>query len=292
MNAESSSLEIFGVHRPRLLGIAYRMLGSRAAADDILQEAYIRWHQIDTSTVRNPEAWLVTSVTRLCIDYVRAAKTEREAYTGPWLPEPVVADSEPTPEGMLEMANDISIAFLTVLERLGPEERSAFLLREVFELDYPEVAGMLGKSQDACRQLVHRARQRVQEGRPRFKVSRQAHLRLLEKFTVAARTGDREQLKALFAEDATLTADGGGKVISALRVLTGADRIARFYQAVARQVGPRTTFRLAEVNGEPGLLRELDGKVDTVISFVTDGIRILDVYMIRNPEKLRSVSQA
>ena len=262
------------------------MLGSRAAAEDIVQEAYIRWHQSSDSNVRSAEAWLVTTVTRLCIDHLRAAKTERAAYTGPWLPEPVVADSPPSPEGIIEMANDVSIAFLTVLERLGPEERSAFLLREVFDFDYPEVAQTLGKTQEACRQLVHRAKQRVQESRPRFKVSREAHLRLLEKFVVAARSGDRDQLEALFADDATLTADGGGKVVSALKVLRGADRIARFYHAIARKAGARMSFRVVEVNGEPGLLRDFDGKLDSVISLVTDGVRILDVYIIRNPEKL------
>lgn len=284
-----SAIDTFNTHRSRLFGIAYRMLGSRAEAEDVLQEAYIRWHQSDTAEVRSPEAWLVTSVTRLCIDHLRAAKTEREAYTGPWLPEPVVSPDPPSPEGIMEMASDVSIAFLAVLERLAPEERSAFLLREVFEFDYTEVAQMLGKSQAACRQMVHRAKERVKEGRSRFQVSRQAHIRLLEKFIAAVGTGDREQLEVLLAEDATFTSDGGGKVIAALKVLQGAERIARLYYALARRFGDRATLRVAEVNGEPGLLRYLDGRLDSVLSLVTDGMRILDVYSMRNPDKLKGL---
>jgi RNA polymerase sigma-70 factor (ECF subfamily) len=282
-------LETFNAHRPRLLGIAYRMLGSRATAEDVLQEAYIRWHQTERAEVRSPEAWLITSVTRLCIDQLRAARKEREAYTGPWLPEPVVSREVPSPEGIMETASDVSIAFLTVLERLAPEERSAFLLREVFDFEYTEVAQMLGKSEATCRQIVHRAKERVREGRPRFQVSRQAHMRLLEKFIAAASTGDRQQLEVLFAEDATFTSDGGGKVIATLKVLHGAERIARLFYALAGWLGSRASLHIAEVNGEPGLLRYVDGKLDSVLSLVTDGVHILDVYTMRNPDKLKGL---
>jgi len=282
-------LETFNAHRSRLLGIAYRMLGSRAAAEDVLQEAYIRWHQSDRAEVRSAEAWLVTSVTRLCIDQLRAAKKEREAYTGPWLPEPVVSREVPSPEGIMETASDVSIAFLAVLELLSPEERSAFLLREVFEFEYAEVAQILGKSEATCRQIVHRAKERVREGRPRFQVSRQAHMRLLEKFIAAASTGNRQQLEVLFAEDATFTSDGGGKVRAVLKVLHGAERIARLFYALAGWLGDRASLRIAEVNGEPGLLRYVDGKLDAVLSLVTDGVHILDVYTVRNPDKLKGL---
>jgi RNA polymerase sigma-70 factor, ECF subfamily len=282
----NSPLDTFSGLRPRLFGVAYRMLGSRAEAEDALQDTYIRWHESDRADVQSAEGWLVTIVVRLCIDRLRAAKTERAAYTGPWLPEPIVSADVPSPEGVIEMANDVSIAFLTVLERLGVEERAAFLLREVFDVEYIEIAQILGKSAAACRQLVHRAKERVQEARPRFTVSRDAHIRLLERFMAAAATGDREHLRALFAEDATLTSDGGGKVIAVLRVLRGADRIARFYHAVARRGGWHGAYRLGEVNGAPGLLRYKDGKVDSAVSFVTDGVRILDVYIVRNPDKL------
>jgi RNA polymerase sigma-70 factor, ECF subfamily len=280
----------FNANRPRLYGIAYRMLGSRAEAEDILQDAWLRWHDADVAALRTPQAWLVTVVTRLCIDRLRSAKTEREAYIGPWLPEPLVPAETMSPEAAAELASDVSFAFLMVLERLAPEERAAFLLHQVFDLDYPDIAGMLGKTQAACRQIVHRARQRVQREQPRFTVSRDAHLRLLEKFTAAARSGERAQLEALFAEDATLTGDGGGKAISALKVLHGADRIARLYHVTARRYGERMTFRQADINGEPGLLRYIDGKLDATLSCVTDGARIVALYTVRNPDKLKGIS--
>jgi RNA polymerase sigma-70 factor (ECF subfamily) len=237
-----------------------------------------------------PEAWLVTVVTRLCIDRLRAVKAEREVYFGPWLPDTLAASELPSPEQETELAGDVSMALLVVLERLAPEERAAFLLREVFDLDYPEIAQILGKSQAACRQMVHRSKERVRAGRPRFTVSPDAHARLLRRFAAAASSGDREQLVALFAEDAMLASDGGGKVLSVQKVLRGADRLARFCFVAARQLAGRITFQPAQVNGEPGLLRYLDGKLDTAMSFVTDGVRILEVYAVRNPDKLKGLS--
>ena len=292
--------ELFATHRPRLFGIAYRMLGSRAEAEDVLQDAYLRWHDShmhdsDLQEVRNPEAWLVTIVTRLAIDRLRVLKTERESYPGYWLPEPLVGAeiNEPvapgTPESTLEFLGDVSTAFLLVLERLGPEERAAFLLREVFEMDYPEISQMLGKSEAACRQTVHRARERVRQNRPRFEVSRAAHVRLLEKFVEAARGGEMRQLKALFAEDSTFTSDGGGKVQVVTRMLHGADRIARFFHVLARRFGAEITLQVAEINGAPGLLRLVNGKLDSVYTVVTDGRKILDVYIVRNPDKLQGI---
>ena len=280
----------FNSIRPRLFGIAYRMLGSRAEAEDILQDAYLRWHEADRAGLRSAEAWLVTVVTRLCIDRLRSAKIEREAYIGPWLPEPLVSTEPATPEAIAELASDVSVAFLTMLERLAPEERAAFLLHQVFDFDYPEIAGMLDKTQTACRQLVHRARERVQRDKPRFAVDRQAHLQLLEKFRVAARSGERAHLSALFAADATLTGDGGGKALSVNRTLHGADRIARLFHVVARQFGLRAEYRHAQINGEPGLLRYIDGRLDASISLVTGNGAIVAVYTVRNPDKLRGIS--
>lgn len=283
-------MENFEKHRKRLMGIAYRMLGTRSDAEDILQDAYVKWMQSDSSMLRSPEAWLVTVVTRLSIDRLRSAKTEREHYVGQWIPEPWVTESVPPAEQYLEMAGDISVAFLMVLERLSPDERAAFLLKTVFDFDYPEIERMLGKSGDACRQLVHRARQRVKLGRPRFEVSREAHLALLRKFMEAARSGEKEKLTALFSEDITLTGDGGGKVQSVLRPLHGPDRVARLYCAIWKRYGESTDFMIAEINGIPGILRNVDGKLDSATSLVTDGNRILDIYTVRNPEKLKSVT--
>jgi len=286
--ATTGAFDVFNSQRKRLFAIAYRMLGTRSDAEDVLQDVYLRWHAVAPDTLRSAEAWLVTVTTRLCIDRLRAAKTERELYVGPWVPEPLV-DEAPSPEWSAELAGDISIAFLMVLERLAPEERAAFLLREVFDTEYDEIASMLGKNTAACRQIVHRARERVREQRPRFTVRRDAHIELLKRFAQAARTGQPEQLRALFAADVKMFADGGGKVLSALRVLHGPERLARLFQAIARRAGPLSEFRFADVNGEPGLLRYIDGELDAVFAFVTDGALIHEVYTVRNPDKLRAV---
>ncbi len=272
------------------MGIAYRMLGSRSDAEDVLQDAYVRWHQADISSLKNPEAWLVTVVTRLSIDRLRLAKAEREHYVGQWIPEPWITDHAPPAEQPIEMANDLSIAFLMMLERLAPEERAAFLLKEAFDFDYEEISQTMGKSLDACRQMIHRAKLRMKQERPRFDVSRQAHIALLGKFIAAARSGDREKLMALFAEDVTLTGDGGGKVLSVLRPLHGSERVTRLYQAIVKRLVGKMEFRIAEINGIPGILRYVDGMLDSATSFVTDGARILDIYIVRNPEKLKSVT--
>lgn len=276
--------------RPRMFGLAYRMLGSRADAEDVLQDAWLRWQGADRSELRSPEAWLTTVVTRLSIDRLREAKKERERYTGPWLPEPLVEERE-APEHAVELASDVSMAFLMVLERLAPEERAVFLLREVFDVDYPEVARMLGKHEAACRQLLHRARERVRQGRPRFQVNPEAHRRLLERFIAATGSGKREELLALFAKDVRFSGDGGGKVPSVLRVLEGAERVARFYAAIVRLTAGRAfTHRHAEINGEPGLLRFQEGRLDAAITLVTDGVHILEIYTVRNPDKLRHIA--
>ncbi len=205
----NGAAEVFESHRPRLFGVAYRMLGTRTDAEDILQDAYLRWHQSATKDIQSPVAFLVTITTRLCLDRLRDLKEEREQYVGPWLPEPIV--DKLSPEMQREFADEVSVAFLVVLERLGPEERAAFLLHEVFDYDYPEVAQMLGKSEPACRQMVHRARARVLESRPRFAVTAESRERLLEKFLAAAGTGDRKAVMALLAEEVECMADGGGK---------------------------------------------------------------------------------
>jgi len=287
-----SPAEGFLAHRPRLFGLAYRMLGSRADAEDVLQDAYLRWQTARRDELKSPEAWLVTVVTRLSIDRLRSAKVEREAYTGPWLPEPLVAPDPELPERSLELADDISQAFLVMLERLAPEERAVFLLREVFDADYPEVAQMLGKSESSCRQMLHRAKERVHQERPRFQVNPEAHKRLLARFAVAAASGDLESLRQLFAEDVSFTADGGGKVKSTTKPIQGGERVTRLFWAITRRVGGHLSYREAVINGQPGLLRFYDGALDATMSFVTDGERILDVYLVRNPDKLQHIHVA
>jgi RNA polymerase sigma-70 factor (ECF subfamily) len=285
-----TAAEIFKRHRARLFGIAYRMLGSRADAEDIFQETYLRWIESNSSELRSTEGWLVTVVTRLCIDRLRSAKAEREAYTGTWLPEPLVSSGPLSPDLTLELASDISIAFLTVLERLAPEERAAFLLHEVFDFDYSKISRIIGKNQAACRQIVHRAKQRVQEDRPRFSVSREAHGQLLEKFIEGASSGRREQIMSMLGDEVRVTTDGGGKVSSFRKVLQGSDRVARFYAGLSRKFAGRFVYRMAEINGEPGLLRYLDGKLESAQSFVINGTQICAIYIVRNPDKLNDIS--
>lgn len=289
-----SSVVTFERLRPRLYGVAYRMLGSRAEAEEAVQDAYLRWHGADAGRVRTPEAWLTTTVTRLCIDRLRAARAEREAYFGPWLPEPLVGDEFLAPDRSSELACDLSMALLVVLERLAPEERAAFLLHDVFDGDYREIAGALGKSEAACRQIVHRARERVRRDRPRFEVSEAARRRLLEKFQAAMQTADREALVELFAADAEWTSDGGGKTAAASKVVRGAGCIAKLMAGVARRLareyGGRIDYRLAPVNGETGLVMRLDGRPVWILAVESDGLRILAGYVVVNPDKLERVS--
>ncbi|GAB4061398.1 RNA polymerase sigma-70 factor [Uliginosibacterium sediminicola] len=284
--------DYFNTQRPRLLAIAYRMLGTRADAEDLVQDAWLRWHAADTAALQSAEAWLVTVTTRLCIDRLRTLRSEREHYVGPWLPEPLLDIASPaaTPEQVVELASDVSIAFLAVLERLTPDERAAFLLREVFDFDYAEVAAMLDREEASCRQLVHRAKARVRDERPRVHVSRDAHQSLLERFCAATRSGERAALQALFAADAQFVADGGGKVLSVLKVLHGAERIVRFFEVLARRLGNRMSYRHASINGEPGLLRYVDGQLDAVLSLITDGEQIHACYIVRNPDKLAAIA--
>ena len=287
----------FHRHRPRLPGLAYRLLGTRAEAEDLVQDAWLRWHQADRAAIADPEAWLVTTTTRLGIDRLRAARRRREAYPGPWLPEPAsidpdtpaaneAADDAPGLARALERAEEVPLAFLAVLERLGPEERAAFLLREVFEHDYAAIAALLERSEAACRQIVHRARVRVAEARPHFGVDPRQHRRLLEKFMHAAREGDREALRALLHADARLVSDGGGKALAAIRPLHGAERIARLYWAVARRHDPTVRWQLGRANGEPAILRYRDGQLVGVTVATIEGGRITALYTVANPDKL------
>ncbi|MBV8502136.1 MAG: RNA polymerase sigma-70 factor [Paucibacter sp.] len=282
--------------RPRLQSIAYRMLGSVAEAEEVVQDVWLRWHAADRAELATPEAWLVTVTTRLAIDRLRAAKLQREHYPGFWLPEPQLdedgAASTPSPEQVLERADDISVAFLALLERLAPEARAAFLLREVFEAEYAEVAKTLGKTEAACRQIVSRAKAQLKDARPRQVVSADAHYRLLAGFAEAARSGDFARLQSLLAEDAELISDGGGKVPSFGKVLRGAARIAQLYLAVHMRLGSTQRIELARVNGQWSLLRFVDGRLESVQAFETDGARILRVHTQRNPDKLARIAAA
>ncbi|WP_343731245.1 RNA polymerase sigma-70 factor [Duganella sp.] len=281
----------FTALRPRLFSIAYRMLGTRADAEDVVQDAWLRWHGSAQGSVQSPEAWLVTITTRLAIDRLRARAAERASYVGWWLPEPIVELDENTPESRAEMAGEVSMAFLWVLERLSPEERAAFLMRQVFEHDYADIASILGKSEAACRQMVHRAQERVQQQKPRFDVAREQHQALLGRFIAAAQVGDRSAMKTMLADDVQLVADGGGKVNSYLHILHGAGRVAGSFWSLEHKFPQQVVYRQARVNGAPGLVRYVNGQLESAQSFVIEGARIVAVFIVRNPDKLTGVPQ-
>jgi RNA polymerase sigma-70 factor (ECF subfamily) len=282
----------FERHRPRLFGIAYRMLSSRSDAEDVLQDAYLRWHRGASEELRSPEAWLVTTVTRLCIDRLRAARTQREKYVGPWLPEPLIGDTAPAADARAELSSSLSIAFLVVLEQLEPDERAAFLLHEVFDTDYTEIAEILGKSEAACRQIVSRARKRVRGRRPRAQVTDAARRSVLERFANAIQVQDKEALLQLVAEQASWTSDGGGRARAALKAIRGRERVVRFALGVLGRHADKFAFEMTSVNGEPALAVRAAGTLFSVITVRTDGMRILDVYTVLNPDKLAAPAPA
>jgi RNA polymerase sigma-70 factor (ECF subfamily) len=288
---DTASLTFNGL-RPRLRGIAYRMLGSMAEAEEVVQDAWLRWHEADYVARDDPTGWLVTVTTRLSINRLRAAKVQREHYAGLWLPEPVLTDAADSPEQMLERADDVSVAFLLMLERLAPEARAAFLLREVFDAGYDELASAIGKSEAACRQLVHRAREQLRDERPRFEVSPDTHRRLLGRFAQALTGSDFSALKAMLADDAQLIGDGGGKVSSFGRPMLGAQRIAQLFFAANLRLKDGLRIELALINGEWGLLRFFDGVLESAQTFETDGERIVRIHVQRNPDKLVRVAKA
>lgn len=284
--------QTFNHHRPRLQGIAYRMLGSSAEAEDVVQDAWLRWQAQDTRSLDSSEAWLVSVTTRLAIDRLRAAKVQRAHYVGTWLPEPLLTDPAVSPEQLLERADDVSVAFLSLLERLAPEARAAYLLREVFDADYGEVAEALGKSEQTCRQLVHRAKAQLKDQRPRYTVPRDTQLRLLRGFADAAARGDFHALKAMLVDDAQLVGDGGGKVPSFGVPLVGGPRIAQLYLATYLRFPGAVRFEVVVLNGQWGLLRFVQGMLESAQSLETDGERIVRIHSQRNPDKLARIAAA
>ena len=288
----TDALAFFSRLRPRLQGIAYRMLGSSAEAEEVVQDAWLRWHEADVGRVANAEAWLVAVTTRIAIDRLRSAKVARAHYVGTWLPEPMLADAPVSPEQILERADDISVAFLALLERLAPEARAAYLLREVFDADYGEVAEALGKTEPACRQLVHRAKEQLRDERPRHTVAREAQLRLLRGFADAAARGEFAALKAMLADDARLIADGGGVVPSFGVPLVGAQRIAQLFHATGLRFPGAVRYEVAVLNGQWGVLRFIGDTLESAQSFEIDGERIACIHVQRNPHKLARIAQA
>ena len=293
MNKLNTHEESFEAHRGYLMGLAYRMTGSVADAEDILQEAYLRWERTELETVRQPKAFLSKAVTRLCLDAMKSAQARRESYVGPWLPEPVLGEGAMAVDDATELAQDISVALLMALERLSPAERAAFLLHDVFDASYGEVADALGKSEAACRQLTSRARAHVQSSRPRYRPNDGEHERVVRAFGAAVLTGDIEGLRQILAEDAILYPDGGGRVLSALRPIYGSERVSRFLFGVLEKFPLGASAQISErtINGGPGFYVEEEGRpVQTMAFDVQDG-RIAAVYIVRNPDKLSRISE-
>lgn len=272
--------------RPRLQGIAYRMLGSLSESEDIVQDVWLRWHAADKGSVNNAEAWLVATTTRISIDRLRSAKVRREQYVGIWLPEPVLTEWPATPEDIEELSNEVSVALLTVLERLTPEARAAFLLREVFDMDYGEVAETLGKSEAACRQIVRRAKAQLRQEQPQRAVPSAVHRKLVRRFADVLAQGDFAGMKSMLADTAVLMGDGGGYVTSFPRPMVGGPRIAQLLFAATLRYKDALRIELAMINGQHAVLRYIGDELESAQSYESDGERITRVHVQRNPEKL------
>jgi RNA polymerase sigma-70 factor (TIGR02957 family) len=293
----SASLErLFEELRPGAFALAYRMLGSVSEAEDVVQEAFLRLHRTlaEGERLSSPRAYLSTVVTRLCIDQLRSARARRERYLGEWLPEPLLASDDADPARQAELADSLSLAFLVLLESLSPEQRAAFLLREVFDYPYQEIARIVGKSEDNARQLVARARRQVEERRPRFEASRERREALARRFFAAAVDGELEALEELLAHDVVLHGDGGGKAPALAQPVHGRAKVARtllaWVRAAARFGG--VALRSAEVNGQPGaLVLDREGRLVNVLALdVADG-QVQAIRSIVNPDKLRHLGQ-
>ena len=292
-----SRLETFQAQRTHLIGIAYRMLGEMGAAEDVAQEAWLRWQRAEDEDIRDPRAWLSAVTVRLSLDALRKARARRETYVGPWLPEPLLPDdmralAADAPAARAELASDLSMALLLMLERLSPEERAALILHDAFNCDYATIAQALEKNEAACRKLVSRARERVKTDRPRQAISKEQHRELVSRFVLAAAANNPSEIANLLAPDVVLYSDGGGKAAAALNPIYGADKVLRFTIGVIKKFGPVDGFRIeeTEINGAPGfLLRTADG-LHSALTVELDGGLIRAVYLLRNPDKLRRVS--
>ncbi|MEU3263757.1 RNA polymerase sigma-70 factor [Streptomyces bacillaris] len=294
MNADPAT-DVFEEHRPVLTGVAYRMLGRITDAEDVVQEAWLRWSSADREEVREPRAYLVRITTRLAVDRLRHLRSRREAYVGPWLPEPLTTEEAvgpPVPDAAERavLADSVSFAVLIVLESLSPLERAVFVLREAFGFPYAEIAAALDRTEPAVRQLAGRARRHVGERRPRYDVDPAERRDLTERFLAAASGGSIGELMALLAPDVRLVSDAGGKAKAALRTIESADKVGRFLAAVAQEAGPDWDMRVAEFNGGPAVACFVGGKPDTFLQLeVRDGV-IQCIYIVRNPDKLSGLS--
>jgi RNA polymerase sigma-70 factor (ECF subfamily) len=294
----NAQLDAFEANRTHLLGIAYRMLGEMSSAEDVVQETWLRWQRSRREDIRDPRAWLSAAAVRLALDALRKARARRETYIGPWLPGPILPDdmrafAADAPAARAELASDLSLALLNVLERLSPEERAALILHDAFDCDYGTIAQILERSEQACRKLVSRARERVKADRPRHTATTGQHRALVEKFILAAASNDSRQLSSLLASDVVLYSDGGGRAAAALNPIYGADKVIRFGLGVMKKFAPAEGFALeiTDINGAPGYLLRTKEGVHTALTMEFDGDLISAIYLVRNPDKLGRVSR-
>ena len=296
MQHDDTEQDLFQADRRRLFSIAYRMLGSASDADDVLQDAWLRYRSVDPSTIRSPQSLATTIVTRLCLDRLKSARMTREEYIGPWLPEPVLTSEFEAPDSTLQRSESVTLAFLVLLEALSPEERAVFLLKDVFGYEHTEVADVLGTSPENSRQLLHRAKTRLAKGRPRLTGTVQTRRAVAERFARAFAAGDGPALKALLTADVGLWSDGGGKATAARRPLAGCDDVQKFLAGIWRagQVSgdaTRATLRIEEINSEPALVLRVSGRLESIFVLSIDGEAVSGIRIIRNPDKLAHVDR-
>jgi RNA polymerase sigma-70 factor (TIGR02957 family) len=287
--------DIFNTDRPRLFSIAYRMLGSASDAEDVLQDAWLRYRGAETTDIRSPQAFATTIVTRLCLDRLKSARATREEYVGPWLPEPVLTSEVETPDTMLQRSESVTLAFLVLLEQLSPEERAVFLLKDIFEYDHGEIAEMLGTTVDNSRQLLHRAKGRLTQGRPQLSGTPESRRAVAERFARAFSSGDGSALTALLAKDVAMWSDGGGKALAARRPLKGRDHVLNFLLGLHRTAHTAGTIRdvslsLEEINAEPALMIRIGGRLESIfVCSIDHEGAISAIRVVRNPDKLAHV---
>jgi RNA polymerase sigma-70 factor (ECF subfamily) len=288
-----TEVDLFQSHRRRLFAVAYRMLGSASDAEDVVQDAWLRYAAARPSELRSPQAYLTTIVTRLCLDRLKSARAVREEYIGPWLPEPLLTDERREPEQSLALAESVTLAFMVLLETLSPEERAVFLLREVFDHEYDAIAAMLDTTPANCRQLFHRAKTRIAERRPRFRGAVDEKRPLVGRFVNALRDGDSEELTSVLAEDVGFWSDGGGKVLAARRPVFGRGGVVQVLVGI-RRTAPAigipldaVTIEVVEVNHEPALVLRVAGRIDSVYALTIEDDAIAAIRIVRNPDKLR-----
>lgn len=288
---EQNPDNIFEDYRPLLFSIAYRMLGSAMEAEDVVQDAYLRWREAASTTIESPKAYLSTVVTRLCLDYLKSARAQREFYTGPWLPEPILTtapDQALMPE--TDQYESLSMAVMVLLESLSSLERAVFILRAVFEYDYAEIAQIVDREEAACRQLFSRARKHIDANRPRFRASREKHAEILRQFLHALDKGDLDGLTSLLAEDVVWTADGGGKTTAARQPVIGRDRVLQFVLGLYKRAPEGIQFDITQINGESGMImRQAGGPPMYAITFEVSGGQVVAVRAVGNPDKLKAI---